>query len=82
MPIYLSEDEPEHLQEFKSRHDVIFLDASGRYNLCYQLSKDIYEGAKHEAGLTLKVLDTDCNDSLPKALAEINFNDKFDNLIM
>lgn len=73
---------PEYLELFKERHDVIFLDKSGYYNMCYNMSKDIYVGAKHEAKLVFDIIDTDLEVSVLEAINEVKFDEKFDNLIM
>ncbi|RWS09066.1 Nucleolar protein 6-like protein [Dinothrombium tinctorium] len=77
--ISLSQQTPVDLSDFIDSHDVVFLDVTGFFNLCFDMPLDVYLGLKHEAKLTIDDLDKSSPDIYESMLTkEIVFNEKFD----
>eukprot|EP00123_Amoebidium_parasiticum_P006098 comp17152_c0_seq1/m.15971 comp17152_c0_seq1/g.15971 ORF comp17152_c0_seq1/g.15971 comp17152_c0_seq1/m.15971 type:complete len:1225 (-) comp17152_c0_seq1:790-4464(-) len=47
---------------FTGRFDVVFIDPSGRINLCARVTRSVYEEMRHEAQLSLSFLDDSHQD--------------------
>lgn len=50
-------------EEFHKYFDVVFIDPTGYYNICSNLSLDVYMHVRHESAVALQILDEEHSDS-------------------
>jgi len=76
------DDHKDKLPQFMSHFPVVFLSPSGRLNICYNITIDLYKRLKHEAKLANEMLNSNSPDVFEFLfLRPVTFNDKFDVIV-
>lgn len=76
------EDNSENIGEFKKMFPVVFLSPSGKLNLCYNITIDLYNRLKHEAEISQITLSKNCPDNFELLfLKKLDFVNKFDAIV-
>ena len=67
------------LEKFHAVYEVVFVDSTGYYNLCGNMSSAIYHRVRHEAAMALKLLEKECTESFEDLfMTKMHFVESFD----
>lgn len=67
------------LEKFHAAFEVVFVDSTGYYNLCGNMSSAIYHRVKYEAAVGLKLLEKECTESFEDLfMTKMPFVESFD----
>ncbi|XP_048484524.1 nucleolar protein 6 [Plutella xylostella] len=70
------------LEEFLGHFPVVFLDATGYYNICWQMHRGTYQALKRESALAVEMLDnTSINSFIPLFMTPVTPLVQFDNIL-
>ncbi|XP_030026553.2 nucleolar protein 6 isoform X1 [Manduca sexta] len=70
------------LEEFHQHFPVVFIDKTGYYNICWQMSKGIYYALRRESALAVDMLDNPkINSFLPLFMIPVKPLMKFDHIL-
>lgn len=76
------DDSQNKVEEFKKHFPVVFLSPSGRLNLCYNITSDLYKRLKHEANLADRILNEPTHQTFDLLLLKKReFYDTFDAIV-
>lgn len=76
------DDSKYKIQSFKPHFGVIFLGPSGTLNLCYHITRDLYERLKHEALVAHELLTQNIQEAFDLLfLKKLEFFNKFDAIV-
>uniref|UniRef100_A0A6G1SFE5 Nucleolar protein 6 n=1 Tax=Aceria tosichella TaxID=561515 RepID=A0A6G1SFE5_9ACAR len=76
------DDSAEKLTLFKAAFPVVFVSPSGNLNLCYNITKDMYNRLKHEAEIAMDIFASGSPETFDKLfLRKLDFINKFDIIV-
>ncbi|KAJ2938467.1 hypothetical protein O0L34_g12906 [Tuta absoluta] len=79
--LYKGDDSPP-LADFLSQFPVVFLDTTGYFNLCWDVSKGTYDALKRECALAVEMLDnTTINSFIPLFMVPVKPLVQFDHIV-